>query len=435
MEPESIRTNEAKLHIGKEVTLKGHVHAIRKLGNLAFLVLRDSNGLLQIVVENPEHLAAIAEIGLESTISAVGKIQAQAKFANGAEMVLSDLTILSKSFGSLPVEINKENKLESLSLSAMLDYRPLTLRAPSVRAIFKIETEIVRAFREFLTKEKFVEIHSPKIVATGTEGGAQLFTVDYFGEKAYLAQSPQFYKQMMVGVFERVFEVGPVYRAEEHETSRHLNEYISMDYEMGFIESEQDVMNLEVKLLQHIFAHLEESCAEELGLLEAEVPQIQHIPQVTLKEAFDILTKQLSWKPQETESPDLDPEGERLLCQHFLEKESCDLVFVTSYPRKSRPFYAMPSNELTRSFDLLFRGLEVTTGGQRIHLHEELVQSIQLRGMNPEAFSDYLQCFAYGMPPHGGLAIGLERLTKQLLNLSNIRLASLFPRDRSRVSP
>lgn len=435
MEPESIRTSKAKLHIGKEVTVKGHVHALRKLGNLAFLLLRDSDGLLQVVVEESEQLAAIAELGLESAIAVAGKIQAQPKSASGAEMLLSNLTVLSQSTGALPVEINKESKLESLSLSAMLDYRPLTLRAPSIRAIFKIETEIVRAFREFLTKEKFVEIHSPKIVATGTEGGAQLFTVDYFGNKAYLAQSPQFYKQMMVGVFERVFEVGPVYRAEEHETSRHLNEYISMDYEMGFIESEQDVINLEVKLLRHIFAHLQEYCVEELNLLQAQVPKIEHIPQVTLAEAFSVLTEKLGWKPQTSATPDLDPEGERLLCQYFLKTESCDLVFVTRYPKESRPFYAMPLNDLTRSFDLLFRGLEVTTGGQRIHSYEQLCQSIRSRGMEPEAFADYLQCFRYGMPPHGGLAIGLERLTKQLLNLSNVRLASLFPRDRVRVSP
>lgn len=435
MEPASIRTSEAHQHIGKQVTVHGHVHAIRKLGNLAFLVLRDAKGLLQIVVDQKEQLAVIEELGLESTIIATGEVKAQNKASGGAELLLSQLQVLSRSAGPLPVEINKESKLESLSLSAMLDYRPLTLRAPSVRAIFKLETEICRAFREFLTKESFVEIHSPKIVATGTEGGAQLFAVDYFGRKAYLAQSPQFYKQMMVGVFERVFEIGPVYRAEEHETSRHLNEYISMDYEMGFIESEQDVINLEVRLLQHIFAHLQEVCAAELSLLGAEAPVIKHIPQITLAEAFVILAEKLGWKPQQSGAPDLDPEGERLLCQYFLETEACDLVFVTRYPRESRPFYAMPLNELTRSFDLLFRGLEVTTGGQRIHSHAELVASIEGRGMNAEDFSDYLQCFQYGMPPHGGLAIGLERLTKQLLNLSNVRLASLFPRDRNRVSP
>lgn len=435
MEPESIRTSEAHQHIGKQVRLHGHIHAIRKLGNLAFAVLRDAKGLLQIVIDQQEQLAVIEGLGLESTVIVTGEVKAQTKASSGAELLLSQLQVLSRSAGPLPVEINKESKLESLSLSAMLDYRPLTLRAPSVRAIFKIETEICRAFREFLTKENFVEIHSPKIVATGTEGGAQLFTVDYFGQKAYLAQSPQFYKQMMVGVFERVFEIGPVYRAEEHETSRHLNEYISMDYEMGFIESEQDVIELEVRLLQYIFAHLAESCSTELQLLNAKLPVINEIPQVTLSEAFTILTEKLTWKTEQTGTPDLDPEGERLLCQYFLETTGCDLVFVTKYPRSSRPFYAMPLNELTRSFDLLFRGLEVTTGGQRIHCPQQLIESIESRGMNPEAFNDYLQCFRYGMPPHGGLAIGLERLTKQLLNLSNVRLSSLFPRDRSRVCP
>ena len=321
----------------------------------------------------------------------------------------------------------------------MLDYRPLTLRSEKARAVFKIEAELCAGFREHLGLERFVEIHSPKIVSTGTEGGANLFSIDYFGKTAYLAQSPQFYKQIMVGVFERVFEIGPVYRAEQHDTTRHLNEYISMDFEMGFIESEQDLIKMQIGLLSHMLERVEERCARELALFEAVVPKIHTIPQLKLAEAIKLLESKLGWSGA---SSDLDPEGERLLCQHFSETEGSEFVYITHYPLSVRPFYAMKAKEetpegepLSHSFDLLFRGLEVTTGGQRIHKFEQLTEAMQSRGLNPEAFTDYLQCFRYGMPPHGGLAIGLERLAKQLLGLPTVKLASLFPRDINRLSP
>jgi nondiscriminating aspartyl-tRNA synthetase len=320
----------------------------------------------------------------------------------------------------------------------MLDYRPLTLRSEKARAIFRIEAEFCAGFREFLGSQRFVEIHSPKIVSTGTEGGANLFVIDYFGKRAYLAQSPQFYKQIMVGAFERVFEIGPVYRAEQHDTTRHLNEYISMDFEIGFVESEQDLIQMQTRLLSHMFARVKENCARELALFNAQVPQFTQIAQMKLSEAIDLLRSKLKWSG---ESGDLDPEAERLLCQHFAKETGCDLVYITHYPLSVRPFYAMPAPaeadgvELSRSFDLLFRGLEVTTGGQRIHEFDELTARMRSRDLEPEQFNDYLQCFRYGMPPHGGLAIGLERLAKQLLGLATVKLASLFPRDINRLTP
>jgi nondiscriminating aspartyl-tRNA synthetase len=311
------------------------------------------------------------------------------------------------------------------------------VRSDKVRAIFKIEAEICHAFRQFLKGQDFVEIHSPKIVATGTEGGAQLFAVDYLGKPAYLAQSPQFYKQIMVGAYERVFEIACVYRAEEHDTSRHLNEYVSMDIEMGFIEGMQDLIAMQTRLLRHIMEHLKEFCPRELALFGASVPEITVIPQITLYEACQIVEAKLKGAGKQAAICDLDPEGERVLCEHFAQTEGTSLVYVTQYPRSARPFYAMPEadGQATHSFDLIFNGLEITTGGQRIHSYDMLKESITSRGLDAEKFKDYLQCFAYGMPPHGGLAIGLERLTKQLLGLASVKFASLFPRDLNRISP
>jgi nondiscriminating aspartyl-tRNA synthetase len=418
---------------GRQVKLRGHIHAIRRMGNLAFVLLRDHTGLIQVTVEDSQLLIVLQELRAEIPIVVFGELVEQMKAPNQVELRATAMEVLSKSGGSLPVEINKDSKMESLSLSTMLDYRPLTLRSPKQRAIFKLEAELCKAFRSFLNAQQFTEIHSPKIVSTGTEGGAQLFKLQYFETSAYLAQSPQFYKQIMVGVYGRVFEIGPVYRAEEHDTTRHLNEYISMDLEMGFIESEQDIIAMQIELLKHMFAHIAEICAEELSLYGATVPSFNTIPQITLAEAQGLLESKFGWSASGT---DLDPEGERLLCQYFHESENSELVYITRYPQSVRPFYTLPDGQgNTHSFDLLYKGLEITTGGQRIHQVQQLKQNLSGRGMDPATFGDYLQCFEYGMPPHGGLAIGLERLAKQLLGLPNVKLASLFPRDRNRITP
>lgn len=416
----------------RKVKLKGHIYSCRNFGNLTFLHLRDRTGVIQIVVEEARLLEQVRSLELETPVLVEGELVKTPK--GSAEVRLHYLKALSEPSLKQPIEIAKEKKMSSLNLKSMLDYRPLTLRNEKTRAIFKIEAVLCAAFRQFLSGEGFTEIHSPKIVSTGTEGGAQVFKLDYFGRPAFLAQSPQFYKQMMVGVFERVFEIGPVYRAEEHDTSRHLNEYISMDFEMGFIESEEDVINMQVRLLKHMFAKLKEECSHELSLWQAHVPLIKEsIPQIELQDAIKLLESSYSWRSHQG---DLDAEGEKLLCAHFKEKEESELVYVRRYPLSQRPFYTMPYGEhSSRSFDLLFRGLEITTGGQRIHRPEELEQGMQRVGLSSEEFADYMQCFQYGMPPHGGLAIGLERLAKQMLELQNVRLASLFPRDRQRISP
>ncbi|MCC7530337.1 MAG: aspartate--tRNA(Asn) ligase [Candidatus Melainabacteria bacterium] len=431
-----ISSRQLSQHTGSTVRIHGHIQSLRDMGNLAFVVIRDMAGAVQLVADEQEVLSVVRQAGTETPVVAEGVVVARPQ-GQGFEIQLKELTLLSTPAQSLPVEIGKQSKVDGLALSTMLDYRPLTLRSPKVRSIFKIEAVFCEAFREFLRERQFTEIHSPKIVATGTEGGAQLFKLNYFGQVAFLAQSPQFYKQIMVGALERVFEIAPVYRAEVHDTTRHLNEYISMDVEMGFIEDERDLTGLLNKLIQHMFEMVAQNCSEELELYGATVPEVGTIPAITLAEAVEIINS--CKKKGNQEKTDLDPEGEKIICEHFFKKENSDLVFITGYPLSVRPFYAMPlpqEGEMSsRSFDLLFRGLEITTGGQRIHRHEELVQAIKGRGLDPEAFKDYLQCFHYGMPPHGGFAIGLERIAKQLLGLPSVKLAALFPRDINRMTP
>jgi len=322
------------------------------------------------------------------------------------------------------------------SIENLLNYRPVTLRNEKERAVFKLQEGICRAIREFLYEERFTEVHTPKIVAEGAEGGANIFRLDYFGEQAYLAQSPQFYKQMMVGVFERVFEIAPVFRAEKHDTARHLNEYTSVDFEMGFIESFEEIMQMETKMLRYVMKFLREKYEQELSLLRVVLPEFTEIPAIRFYEAKELVAKEYHREMKDYE--DFEPEEEKLLCELVRKQTGSEFVFVTHYPSKKRPFYAMDSKENpeeTLSFDLLFRGLEVTTGGQRIHTYPEQVEKMKARGMKPEAFESYLMMHKYGMPPHGGLGLGLERLTAKLLGFENVRYATLFPRDINRLTP
>ncbi|MBT9138342.1 MAG: Aspartate--tRNA(Asp/Asn) ligase [Syntrophomonadaceae bacterium] len=426
---------EVKEYIGKEVLLQGWVHRIRQLGQVSFIILRDRSGIVQTVAE--EGVVAFPGLSNESIVIIRGKVSADARAPGGVEVRVRDIDILSQALDTPPIEINKKIDLLKTNLDTLLTFRAVCLRNPDILSIFKVQAELIRAFRQFLIQENFTEIHTPKIVATGTEGGAELFSVRYFEQNVYLAQSPQFYKQIMVGSgLERVFEVGHAYRAEDHNTTRHLNEYVSLDLEMGFIENEQDVIELQKKLIQFMFTEVSSNCAAELKLYKVKTPQFKDIPQLTLIEAKEILRSKCNKDLKE--APDLDPEGERLLCQYIKKNTGEGLVYITSYPISKRPFYTMPREdnpEVSRSFDLLYDGEEITTGGQRIHNYGQLIKKMKEAGLNEKDFDFYLQAFKYGMPPHGGLAIGTERITKQLLGLGNIREASLFPRDRTRVAP
>lgn len=356
---------------------------------------------------------------------------ANAKAPGGLEVQARELKVLSPALEPTPVEIPKEEW--RASPDTLLEYRYVTLRGEKARAPLKVQAALVRGFRRYLNRQDFTEIFTPKVVRAGAEGGSGLFGVDYFEHRAYLAQSPQLYKQILVGVFERVYEVAPVWRMEEDNTSRHLNEYLSLDVEMGFIGSEEDLMRLEEELLAEMLEEALQAAGNEIHLLGAEWPSFpKDIPRLTHAEARRILKEELGYPVGQ----DLSEEAERLLGEYAKGRWGSDWLFVTRYPRSVRPFYTYPEEDgTTRSFDLLFRGLEITSGGQRIHRYEELLESLKAKGMDPEAFQGYLEVFKYGMPPHGGFAIGAERLTQKLLGLPNVRYARAFPRDRHRLTP
>lgn len=419
---------------GKDVKINGAIHKIRDMGDVAFIVLRKREGLVQTVYEEGVTNISLKDLCEETTVEVMGTVAKEERAPQGFEIRLKEVKILSKPTEPMPIAVNKWKM--STSLETKLDLRPLSLRNIKERAKFRIQEGIVRGFRDYLHQQGFTEIHSPKIGARGAEGGANLFRLEYFHKHAVLAQSPQFYKQMMVGVFDRVFEAAPVFRAEKHNTKRHLNEYTSLDFEMGYIDSFEDIMEMETGFLQYTMNLLETEYAKELQILGVTLPKVDQIPQVRFDEAKELVAEKYNRKIRNPY--DLEPEEEALIGQYFKEEMDADFVFVTHYPSKKRPFYAMDDPEdptFTLSFDLLFGGLEVTTGGQRIHDLDMLEEKIAARGMTEEGMEHYLQVFRHGMPPHGGLGIGLERITMKLLGEENVRETTLFPRDMSRLEP
>lgn len=417
-----------------EILVEGTVHSIRKMGEIAFVILRKREGLLQTVWEEGKTNISISDLKEGDCIRAAGTIRREARAPHQKELRLCAVRILSSPAAPLPLAIDKW-KLNT-SLETKLNLRPISLRNIKERARFKIQEGVCRGFREFLYTRGFTEVHTPKIGAKGAEGGSNLFKLSYFHKPAVLEQSPQFYKQMMVGVFDRVFETGPVFRAEKHNTKRHLNEYTSLDFEMGYIDSFEEIMAMETGFLQYAVALLQKDYAKELQILKVQLPKVDKIPAIRFDKAKELVSEKYNRKIRNPY--DLEPEEEALIGRYFKEEYDADFVFVTHYPSKKRPFYAMddPSDEkFTLSFDLLFHGLEVTTGGQRIHDYDKLKAKIAARGMEEEGMEQYLDTFKHGMPPHGGLGIGLERLTMQLLGEENVREACLFPRDLNRLEP
>ena len=413
------------------VVLKGWVHKIRDLSHVSFIMLRDKSGIIQLVCTKEQ----IKGLRLENAIEVKGVVHENEKAPKGIEVEVTNIEVAGKVFyDKLPFEI--QSYKDKASLETQLDFRTISLRIPKKKAIFKVQNQIETAFREFFKSNYFEEIHTPKLTHSGTEGGSEVFTVNYFNRRAFLSQSPQFWKQMMVGAgFERVFEVGYAYRAELHNTWRHLNEYVSLDVEMGFIKDETDLMNIEEKFLNYLYKHLKDTCSEELKLFNVELPDELKIPRIPLAEAQEILLKEFNKK-----SPvgNIDNEGEALFHKYIKDKYNTDFVFLTEYPSAKRPMYAMECEdnaEITKSFDLIFKGVEITTGGQRIHDYEMLKAKMERMGIKVEDFDFYLDTFKYGMPAHGGFAIGLERITMQILSLGNIREAALLPRDMKRLTP
>ncbi len=413
------------------VTVHGAVHLLRDMGGLVFLTLRMARGSVQCVCPPDILPEGLCE---ECAVELSGTVREEPRAPGGFEIAAEAVTVLSRPAAPMPVSLGKGQL--KLHLDTELPLRPAVLRHLRERAVFKVQEGLVRAFRDYLTGQGFTEVHTPKIVHAGAEGGSNIFKLDYFGKKAYLAQSPQFYKQTMVGVFERVFEVGPVFRAEKHATPRHLNEYTGLDFEMGYIDSFYDVIEMETGYLRHAMELLSREYGGELELLGVELPSADKIPCLRFDDAKRLAAEKYGYKIRDPY--DLEPEEELHIGQYAREEFGSDFVFVTHYPSKKRPFYAMddPGDpKYTLSFDLLFRGLEVTTGGQRVHDYAQQVAKMEDRGMDPAEFESYLMIHKHGMPPHGGLGIGLERLTMQLCGLDNIRYASLFPRDRTRMEP
>ena len=421
-------------YVGKTVKMNGAVHNIRDMGEFAFVILRKAEGLVQCVYEEGKTEFDLKNLKEESAVEVTGVVELEERAPQDFELRLTGIRVLSEPAETMPIAINKWKM--NTSLETRLSLRPVSLRNVRERAKFKIQEGIVRGFREFLSSQGFTEVHTPKIVSRGAEGGANVFKLNYFNKKAELGQSPQFYKQMMVGVFDRVFEVAPVFRAEKHNTTRHLNEYIGLDFEMGYIDSFEDVMAMETGFLKYTMELLKRDYKKELSMLGIDLTSIIQIPQVRFDEAKQLVSEKYNRKIR---NPfDLEPEEEVLIGRYFKEEYDSDFVFVTHYPSKKRPFYAMddPADaRFTLSFDLLYKGLEITTGGQRINDYQMILEKMAKRGMDPEDIKDYLMIFKYGMPPHGGLGIGLERLTMRLLDEQNVRETSLFPRDVTRLEP
>ena len=420
--------------IGKKVCLSGWVYNRRDHGKLIFIDLIDRTGIIQLVCGEDAAVLNVQDvIRVNGEVTERGEKNINPHLPTGkVEVKVSKIDVLAHS-QELPFDITKE-KLD-VELPTLLDYRPLTLRHPKVKAIFKVQEVIVSSFRQTLKGLDFTEFQAPTIVPSVTEGGAQVFPVDYYDKKAFLGQSPQLYKQIMVGVFERDFTVTKAFRAEPSETTRHLSEYVSLDCEMGFLEDWTDLLDLAEKVTLGIFKGIKENCQEEMALYSATLPVYKtHFPRLKLQEAQEVIFKETGRDVRG--DPDLSPEDEKDICEWAKKKHGSEMVFITHFPTSKRPFYVHPDpddSELTLSFDLLGRGLEWVTGGQRIHEYDKLVSNIKKWGNDPKDFELYLQAFKYGMPPHGGFAIGAERVTMQTLGLANIREASLFPRDMKRV--
>ncbi|MDF2872736.1 MAG: aspartyl-tRNA synthetase [Anaerocolumna sp.] len=374
---------------GKEVVLRGSVHTVRDMGEFSFVVLRKYEGLVQCVTDSKVKGLENKALKEGMTIEVKGIAATEDRAPNGFEVRLTDIRVLSEPAkdSTMPLPISKW-KLNT-SLETKLSLRPIALRNVRERAIFKIQEGLVRGFRDFMFQNHFTEVRTPKIVAGNAEGGANVFKLEYFGKKAFLAQSPQFYKQTMVGIYDRVFEAAPVFRAEKHNTTRHLNEYTSLDFEMGYIDGFEDIMEMEAAMLTYTFEFLKKEYAKELKLLDVKLPAADNIPAVRFDEAKQLVAEKYDRK---IKNPyDLEPEEEILIGKYFKEEHKSDFVFVTHYPSKKRPFYAMEDpadNKFTLSFDLLFKGMEVTTGGQRIHSYEEQVDKMVKRGMDPEEFTN-----------------------------------------------
>jgi nondiscriminating aspartyl-tRNA synthetase len=422
-------------HVGQNVVVAGWLQRLRRLSQISFLIIRDGRGTVQAVLDNPALVERLAALPSESVVRLEGEVVSTPQAPRGVELRVQQLEVVSAADEQPPFELHRPEI--AAQLPTFLDHAAVGLRHPRHRALFRLAAASVAGFRHTLASEHFVEIFTPKLVATATEGGANVFAVDYFGRPAYLAQSPQFYKQTMVGVFERVFEVGPVFRAEPHDTPRHLNQYASLDVEMGFVEDHTTVMALLERTIAGMLSHIKVSATAELEILGCDLPEVPaHMPVIDFVDAQRLI--QVATGEDVLGEPDLAPSHERWLGEWAVREHGSDFVFVTGYPLAKRPFYTHPDPTRpgqSNSFDLIFRGLELVTGGQRLHRYADYLSVLAERGQDPAPFAGYLEAFKHGMPPHGGFAMGLERWVARLVGAANVRETTLFPRDMQRLSP
>jgi len=433
-------TNELSQHIGKPVTISGWLHKKRLLGGLTFIVLRDRSGIVQILVKDKAEVEKLREHQLGSVLTIEGTPAEDERAPGGLEIHDATLTVEVAVKDQPPIEIDKPLEHKSENLDTLLDYRPIGLRNLREQAVFRLQAEIVEALRHHFRQNQFTEIRTPKLLAAATEGGAEVFKMDYFGkQEATLAQSPQFYKQMMVGVFERVYEIAPVYRAEPSATTRHMTEYISVDGEMGFINL-QDLQDFLSGMLNTVVNTVWETCEPDLKLWNASKPVLtEKLPTISMDDIHEKYTKATSTST--IGEKDLRPDEERWICEYAKKELGSEAVFVGGWPRQGAKFYHKfedDNQERAERVDLLFRGVEIVTASMREHRYDKLISQLEgMAGGNPEAegFKAFLMAMHYGMPPHGGFGMGLERLTQKMLGLQNVKEASLFPRDINRLAP
>jgi nondiscriminating aspartyl-tRNA synthetase len=430
-------STEISSKIGQKVLVKGWLYQLRAFNNFTFLILRDRQGLVQAIIDQPEMLAQLKDLQMESVLEIEGKVMEQKSAMNGAELQECKINILNPVIEVLPVTINKKEL--NLHLDTLLDHRPLTLRNPKQQAIFKIHGICQQAFREFMLSQDCVEFFPPTLLTGSSEGGSELFSVEYFEKTAKLSQSAQLYKQICIGAYERVFAIAKCFRAEKYATSRHLSEATQYEFELAFIDSMDDILEFHQETIRYMVQSLKEKASKELALLQIEVLDVPaQIPRITMQEAQEIVFQESEGKQDDRKEPDMSPEGERLIGAWAKREHQSNFVFITHYPRKKRAFYSMPNqenSELTDSFDCIGGGFEIASGAVRINDYEMLKQSAIEKGIDPATIEDYLNIFKFGMPKHGGFGMGVERFTHAILGVQNVREVTMFPRDVQRLRP
>lgn len=423
----------------KEIKVSGWVEELRDLNKIKFIILRDRTGTAQCTALpkelSKEDFDNISRVTPESVIDIKGIIKFTKQAKRGYEIIIKKWNMHTKA-GALPIQVTLKDEKVITDLSKRLDFRYLDLRKPRNLSIFKVRSKIAKILTDFFDKEGFINTNTPKITGAGVESGAALFKVDYFGKQVYLSQSPQIYKQMMVSAgLEKVYEIAPVFRAEKSRTARHLTEFTGVDFEMGFIKDEHDIMDVIEKMMITLLKEVKNECKDELKFFNIDLNVPKNIPRITMDEAKTLLAeKGKKLRPEE----DFDPEAERILGEIILKKYKSELVFVYNYPWAVRPFYHMkPEGDYkgTRSFDLIWRGVEIATGAQREHRYSVLKKQAEEKGVKLDEMRDYANIFKHGCPPHGGVGFGLDRITQRLLNIENIREVILLPRDPDRMTP